>query len=235
MNWYEKVCKFSARHKMNYVDALKVFGFDLNSRPTNEEIKARYRKLAILLHPDKPGGDESKFIELNNANESLMAGTSRMPHSTPRYRAEEYKERPKWQTDYGSNYNEVRDDLHDINWAKKTIHEYSEERGPTSRWMIWAHDGAFFRHGATFMTNKESLAYAAKVAAYWNSNGGSSHPSEAIVAAEESNSQIWTVVQLKGKSVIDKNITFECDGMPWNDRKCNQFMQDLINGVDLTA
>ena len=235
MSWYTKVCKFSSRHKMNFADALRVFGFEPNARPTNEEIKARYRKLAILLHPDKPGGDEKKFIELNNANESLMSGSSVITQEDPRYRSKEPQQTPKWQTDTRSSHNTSRDDLHDLNWAKKTIYEYSEERGSTSRWMIYAHDGSFFRHGATFMTNKESLAYAAKVVAYWNSNGGSSHPSEAIVAAEEANTSIWKVLQLKGKSVVDKNITFECDGMPWNDSKCNRFMQDLINGIDFTA
>jgi DnaJ-class molecular chaperone len=105
MSWYTKVCKFSAGQMMTYLDALEVFGFEPNTRPTNKEIKARYRKLAILLHPDKTGGDDKKFKELNNANERLKFGPKQMTNETPRHRSKTTQETPKSQTDTKTNNN----------------------------------------------------------------------------------------------------------------------------------
>lgn len=236
MNWYAKVLKISGKPQMSYSEALDVFGLPSNARPSVEEIRSLYRKLALQNHPDKTGGDSRAFARINNANEVLM--NSPAPARSRESKGDESRSRsqPAWQTDSRSSHNDVNKEVKDINWAKYTIYEYSNERGPTSRWEIYAHDGAYFRHGATFMTNKKSLEYAARVVAYWNSHGGSAYETRAVVASEENGDGTWTVVQVKGENVLDKNITFKCENsMPWNDRKANQFMYDLINGIDFTA
>jgi hypothetical protein len=232
MNWYTKV-KLAARPRFTYDEALQIFGF--THTPTSEEIRKRYRELAQILHPDKQGGDTQKFIDLNDANQILSTTKPRSSRTDFSYKQREAPVTPPWQTDRRSSYNEVNEDLHDINWAKKTIYEYSIERGSVDRWMIYAHDGYFFRHGATFMTNKESLPYAAKVVGYWNSNGGNPHNTAAIVAMLESNPDKMLVVLLKGQNVLDKNISYDCEGSPWNDKYCKKFMEDLIHGVDVTG
>src|SRR5579864_4846345 len=38
---------------------------------SDEEVKKAYRKLAHQYHPDKPGGDEKKFKEINEAYQTL--------------------------------------------------------------------------------------------------------------------------------------------------------------------
>jgi len=38
---------------------------------STEEIKKAYRRLAHKYHPDKQGGDEKKFKEINEASSAL--------------------------------------------------------------------------------------------------------------------------------------------------------------------
>jgi len=50
----------------NYYDILGV-----GKTATEDDIKRAYRKLAHKYHPDKSGGDESKFKEINEAYQVL--------------------------------------------------------------------------------------------------------------------------------------------------------------------
>ncbi len=50
-------------------DYYKILG--VGKSATEDEIKKAYRKLAHKYHPDKPGGDEKKFKELNEAYQIL--------------------------------------------------------------------------------------------------------------------------------------------------------------------
>ncbi len=49
----------------------------VNKTATEEEIKKAYRKLAHKYHPDKAGGDEKKFREINEAYQTLSDKTKR--------------------------------------------------------------------------------------------------------------------------------------------------------------
>jgi len=46
-------------------DYYKILGVEKNASP--EEIKKAFKKLAMQHHPDRPGGDEKKFKEINEA------------------------------------------------------------------------------------------------------------------------------------------------------------------------
>lgn len=50
-------------------DYYKILG--VNREASEEEIKKAYRRLAHKYHPDKPGGDEKKFKEINEAYQVL--------------------------------------------------------------------------------------------------------------------------------------------------------------------
>ena len=50
-------------------DLYSILGVDKNA--SDDEIKKAYRKLAHKHHPDKKGGDEAKFKEINGAYQTL--------------------------------------------------------------------------------------------------------------------------------------------------------------------
>ena len=56
-------------------DYYKILG--VNPNASEEEIKKAYRRLAHKYHPDKAGGDEKKFKELNEAYQVLSNKTKR--------------------------------------------------------------------------------------------------------------------------------------------------------------
>jgi DnaJ-domain-containing protein 1 len=41
---------------------------------TEEEIRAAYKKMAMVWHPDRPGGSAEKMKEINEAKEILLQG-----------------------------------------------------------------------------------------------------------------------------------------------------------------
>ena len=44
---------------------------ELNKNATKEEIKKSFHKLAMKYHPDRNGGDDKKFKEINEAYQIL--------------------------------------------------------------------------------------------------------------------------------------------------------------------
>lgn len=63
-------------------DYYKILGVSENASP--EEIKRAYRRLAHKYHPDRPGGDEQKFKEINQAYQVLSDKTKRQQYDAMR-------------------------------------------------------------------------------------------------------------------------------------------------------
>src|SRR5262249_25095759 len=63
------------RKLMNKRDYYEVLGVGKDASP--DEIKKAFRRLAVQHHPDKAGGDETKFKEINEAYEVLKDASKR--------------------------------------------------------------------------------------------------------------------------------------------------------------
>ena len=50
-------------------DPYRILGVNKSSSP--QDIKQAFKKLAKEHHPDRPGGDEAKFKQINEAYETL--------------------------------------------------------------------------------------------------------------------------------------------------------------------
>lgn len=61
-------------------DYYKILG--INKNASQDEIKKAFRKLAQKYHPDKPGGDEKKFKEINEAYSVLSNEQKRKQYDT---------------------------------------------------------------------------------------------------------------------------------------------------------
>jgi hypothetical protein len=60
------------------MDALHVLGFAPSNRPNRDEIRARFRALAAVHHPDGNFGDHQRMSQLNAAMDILGSGFSRI-------------------------------------------------------------------------------------------------------------------------------------------------------------
>jgi hypothetical protein len=56
---------------MSLADAKVTLGFPPDAEPSPNEIQKAYRELAFKNHPDKPGGDPNKMVEINVAKDVL--------------------------------------------------------------------------------------------------------------------------------------------------------------------
>ena len=66
------------------MDYYKLLGVQRNATP--EEIKKAYRKLAMQHHPDRTGGDDAKFKQIQEAYATLSDPAKKQQHDNPQPR-----------------------------------------------------------------------------------------------------------------------------------------------------
>jgi hypothetical protein len=116
----------------DFTDHYEVLGLSFDKSPCAEDITKAFRKLAKRYHPDKHGGDDSKFKEINEARDVLSDPKVRgafdaMYRARPRREGEGRKKQRTPETALARS----RPDF------KTSVHEYEracEERGiPVSK------------------------------------------------------------------------------------------------------
>ena len=68
---------------MTWPQAMGVFGFPANSSPSADEIKKRYRQLAMKFHPDRSPDNIENFRDLEKAYTTLNSPEARSTSSDP--------------------------------------------------------------------------------------------------------------------------------------------------------
>lgn len=66
------------------MDYYSILGVNRNASP--QDIKRAYRKLAMANHPDRSGGDDSKFKQINEAYETLKDPAKKQQYDNPQHR-----------------------------------------------------------------------------------------------------------------------------------------------------
>ena len=103
----------------NYYDIL---GVDKNA--SKDEVKKAFYKLASKYHPDKKGGDEAKFKEVNEAYQVLSDEKKRKEYLTERQNKENPLAMP---VDFDFRYNyDVNSRQHSKEHIQDMICEYSD-------------------------------------------------------------------------------------------------------------
>lgn len=71
------------------MDYYKTLG--VNKTASQDDIKRAYRKLAMQNHPDRTGGDDTKFKEINEAYDTLKDPAKRKDYDNPQPKQQQYQ------------------------------------------------------------------------------------------------------------------------------------------------
>jgi len=71
------------------MDYYKTLG--VNKNASQDELKKAYRRLAMQNHPDRTGGDDTKFKQINEAYDTLKDPAKRQEYDNPRPKQQQYQ------------------------------------------------------------------------------------------------------------------------------------------------
>ena len=228
MNWFNKIAQ-----AMPLSRALEVFG--LPSLPSPEDVKKRYRQLALQHHPDRTNGDQRKMKDINNAFEVLEnVRTGGEGFEEQSYTSNSWYQpsrpwgpKPSWQTDPRAPYNEVGRDFGNINFCKKAIYDKTVEQGlPTSRVTLMAFDGSYFRHSFTAFGNEAISDFMGDVLERWNSGGSNSYPTAAVLMQLEDGNLY--IIRINGKSMSPTKIDYDEERGVVNDMDLQRRLAKMV-------
>lgn len=87
-------------------DCYSILGIQRSA--TTEEIKKAFRKLAMIHHPDRPGGEHKKFLEIKSAYETCIKQVGYAPYESARPQHHDFwQARPSTSTATDAMYEEL--------------------------------------------------------------------------------------------------------------------------------
>lgn len=147
----------------------------------------------------------------------LGCGSSARASSTrpaPRPQRPSPRDMPPWATDPRDMTNIYRNDLADINFAKKTIYEHALRTGKPRKFYLVGFDGNFLRSSFDAMTTEDDIDFAAHVLEQWDARGPLRFTDrghfEAVIAQVPGIKAYW-IVRIRGRSVHDQDIVVQHD------------------------
>jgi hypothetical protein len=124
-----------------------------------------------------------------------------------------------WQTDPRDSTEIYRNDLKDLNFAKKSIYEHAS--GPRVKATFWAFDGSYSRSVFTAFSSMDDLGYGGKVLEAWGEpyfKRDGVFDAVVVTLAEEPGQA--RVVRIRGRDVSGDGIVVEHESFnqnPFND------------------
>ena len=135
-----------------------------------------------------------------------------------------------WQTDPRGSTEIYRNDLTDLNFAKKSIYEHAS--APRLRVSLYGFDGSYGRSSFTAFSSLDDLGYAAKVLEAW----GAPHFKrdgvfDAVIGVVGGPGSDVRVLRIRGEDVSDLGLTLDHDSFnqnPFNDTSFARRLRALV-------
>src|SRR5581483_8584614 len=212
--------------EMTKAEAYSILG--VTSDENISIIKRKYHKLVSQYHPDKNPGNkeaEEKFKRIQSAWEII---TGKYPPSNEP-RQTQTRGIPPWQTDPRSSYNDITSNNYsNMNYVKfKIWDEANKNGGITGEYTLYAFDGSFLRHTLIVFGNDNVFNLMGEAMEGWNSTGGNSYKTVAIIVTKPEWGEKVRVIRVKGKNVSNKNIWIDHESFNQNPSNDNSFTQKL--------
>ena len=182
----------------------------------------RYRDLQRMAAPGSGATANERAMA-----QRLLAKMTPPPQQAPRatYRASSAGYTPPrrqsepWQTDPRDGTEIYRNDLKDLNFAKKSIYEHAS--GPRVKATFWAFDGSYSRGVFTAFSSMDDLGYGGKVLEAWGEPYFKRDGVfDAVVVTLEKEPGQARVVRIRGRDVSGDGIVVEHESFnqnPFND------------------
>ena len=196
----------------------------------NPDPAKRYRDLQRMAAPGSGASENERAMA-----QRLLAKMTPPPEERPTPRTGGYSYSPPrrqpepWQTDPRDSTEIYRNDLSDLNFAKKSIYEHAS--APRVRVTLHGFDGSYGRSIFTAFSSLDDLGYAAKVLEAW---GEPYHKKngvfDAVIGMVEGESDA-RVLRVRGEDVSGLDLTLDHDSFnqnPFNDSSFARRLRALV-------
>lgn len=191
----------------------------------NPDPAKRYRDLQRMAAPGSGASENERAMA-----QRLLAKMTPPPEERPTPRSGGYAYSPPrrkpepWQTDPRDSTEIYRNDLSDLNFAKKSIYEHASE--PRVRVTLQGFDGTYLRSIFQAFSSMNDLGYAAEVLETWGEDyfkkGGTF---EIVIGRVEGEDDITRILRVRGVDVSHLGLVVHTDDFYDPDLAAGYFKQ----------